>query len=90
MRFHAALAELQQSALLTQLGIAIEAPAAVTATQVMSVATEAAAAVSTIGKHIQANPNGKNEQCKPLNSSASFMLACTMPSSAANIQLWFC
>lgn len=64
-QFHSAVAELQQSALLQQYGIDVETPAVVTATQVMSVATAAATAVSTIGKHIQANSNGKNEQSKP-------------------------
>ena len=61
-QFHAGLAQLQQSALLTQHGISIEAPSDLTGTQLMSVATAAAAAVASIGKHIQANSNGVNEQ----------------------------
>ena len=74
--FHTALKELHGSVLLPHCHVRLAAPANLASTELMSVATDAAAAVAAVEEHMQAHANGHNWEGKHMHTHTHTTTLC--------------
>lgn len=73
--FHQALQELQRSPLLAQAGVSVTAAEDTAGSELMAVATAAAAAVATVQQHMQQDADGSDWHGRSLEGHASGLMA---------------